>query len=184
MKRTSTLNKFMAASALALAATTVALPAQAQSAQESATRLANLQKNSVVAPLAEMAANPVMAKWLPSVDSIPQAKRPAAAQQMNAEMQKYNAENVRAIQAATDRLAPEVLVPALKQRFSEDELRQIVTFMESPAAKKYFSANPELGNLFAGKVAEATSANVKANMASFDKTATEIVHKAGGKLPK
>ena len=47
-----------------------------------------------------------------------------------------------------------VLTPLLLQNFSADELRQLVTFFESPVKKKFEGLLPELHKTYLEKVAE------------------------------
>ena len=58
---------------------------------------------------------------------------------------------------------------------SGDELRQLLTFMESPVVKKYYAANPQMASLLAEKLVEATRSEVDAHIKDFDTRAAHIL---------
>ena len=173
--------------ALALAALAVSAPAQAQDAmrKELATRIVNLQKahdmDALIGQLANSATQTVVSTWLPKLDQVPQARQKAAADLLDAELKKFNEDNVRTIKNRNERVSLEVLVPAYAERFTADELRQLVAFMESPVIKKYYAANPQLANMLAQKLVDATRADVEARIKAFDTRAAQIIGTASKK---
>ncbi|WP_213359394.1 DUF2059 domain-containing protein [Brachymonas denitrificans] len=173
--------------ALALAALAVSAPVQAQDAtrKELATRIVNLQKahdmDALIAQLASSATQTVVSTWLPKLDQVPQARQKAAADLLDAELKKFNDDNVRTIKARNERVSLDVLVPAYAERFTADELRQLVAFMESPVIKKYYAANPQLANMLAQKLVDATRADVEARIKAFDTRAAQIIGNASKK---
>ena len=62
-----------------------------------------------------------------------------------------------------------------------DELKQLVAFLESPVIKKYYAANPQMANLLAQKLVEATRSDVQARIKAFDTRAAQIVGAPGRK---
>lgn len=171
----------LAPAALACSLLCMAPAAAAQDAakKELATRIVNLQKaqdmDALVAQLAGSANKVVVNTWLPKLDKLPAAKQKAAADQLDIELKKFNEENVRTIKAKNEKISLEVLVPAYAEKFSADELKQLVAFLESPVIKKYYAANPQLANQLAQKLVEATSADVDAHIRNFDLRAAQIV---------
>ena len=170
-----------AGTVLALSAICAAAPAMAQDAARTdlATRIVNLQKSQdmdpLIAQLANSATQVVVSHWLPQLDKLPAARQKAAADQLDAELRKFNESNVRTIKERNDKVALEVLVPAYAERFNADELRQLLTFMESPVVKKYYAANPQMASLLAEKLVEATRSEVDAHIKDFDTRAAHIL---------
>ena len=103
------------------------------------------------------------------------------ADQLDAELKKFNDENVRLIKAKNERISLEVLVPAYSERFTTEELKQLLVFLESPVIKKYYAANPQMANLLAQKLVEATHSDVQARIKAFDARAAQIVGAPGRK---
>ena len=168
--------------ALALAALAVSAPVQAQDAtrKELATRIVNLQKahdmDALIAQLASSASQTVVSTWLPKLDQLPRSKQRTAADQLDAELKKFNQDNVRLIKSRNERISLDVLVPAYAERFTTDELRQLVAFMESPVIKKYYAANPQMANMLAQKLVEATRKDVETRIKAFDARANQIIN--------
>ncbi|HEV7915005.1 MAG TPA: DUF2059 domain-containing protein, partial [Albitalea sp.] len=50
------------------------------------------------------------------------------------------------------KLAPTTIGPLLEEKFSEDELKQLIAWLESPINKKYQQIGPEMQNNFAQKL--------------------------------
>ena len=119
--------KFGKTAFIALVCTAALAPvAHAQDKKELATRIVNLQKtqdmDALIAQLASTANRAVVETWLPRLDKMPAARQKAAADQLDAELKKFNEENVRLIKARNERISLEVLVPAYSERFTADEL--------------------------------------------------------------
>ena len=159
--------------------------AHAQDKKELASRIVNLQKtqdmDALIAQLASTANRAVVETWLPRLDKMPAARQKTAADQLDAELKKFNDENVRLIKAKNERISLEVLVPAYSERFTTEELKQLVVFLESPVIKKYYAANPQMANLLAQKLVEATRSDVQARIKAFDARAAQIVGASGRK---
>jgi hypothetical protein len=159
--------------------------AHAQDKKELAARIVNLQKtqdmDALIAQLASTANRAVVETWLPRLDKMPAARQKAAADQLDAELKKFNDENVRLIKAKNERISLEVLVPAYSERFTTEELKQLVVFLESPVIKKYYAANPQMANLLAQKLVAATRGDVQARIKAFDSRAAQIVGAPGRK---
>jgi uncharacterized protein len=67
------------------------------------------------------------------------------------------------------------LVSAYAERFSQDELKQLVALLEAPVFKKYQTTAPELGNLFVKAIVDGTRDQVTARSKVFDAAAAKIV---------
>ncbi len=100
----------------------------------------NMAKSLVSAPLGPMGQEVRIA-----IQQVPAEKREAAAKAIEAEVKKFADESVPLVKDRIVKVAPEVIGKSLDEKFSEDELRQLVTWMESPLAKKFDAISPELG---------------------------------------
>lgn len=160
---------------MALSAATV----QAQDKKELATRIVNLQKgqdmNALIVQLAGSANKVVVDTWLPRLETLPAGRQKAVADQLDAELKKFNDDNVRLIRSRNERISQEVLVPAYSERFTTEELKQLLAFLESPVIKKYYAASPQFANLLAQKLVDATRADVETRIKAFDARAARIV---------
>ena len=75
-------------------------------------------------------------------DQIPAERRAAAAKSIEASTKKYLDEATPLLRERATRLAPTTVGAALEGRMTEDELRQLLAWVESPVNKKYQQLMP------------------------------------------
>jgi hypothetical protein len=86
----------------------------------------------------------------------PADKREAIGKSIEADAKKYVEETYPAVRDRAIKLAPTTLGTALEEKFTEDELKQLIAWFESPVNKKFQQASGEMQNNFMQKlVAEA-----------------------------
>jgi hypothetical protein len=83
-------------------------------------------------------------------------KRDAAMTEIVAEARRFMDENTPIARASADKLIPATVAPLLAERFTEEELKQIVTILESPVKKKFEAMVPELQKKLGESVAADT----------------------------
>jgi uncharacterized protein len=168
---------------LALAGTVLSSTALAQTADakmELATKVVALQQgpelDRLVQQLSGGATQELIASWGPKLEaSVPKAKQQKASEDLNVELKKYSEDANKLIGKQVSKVSAETLVPAYAEKFTLEELKQLVAFFESPAIKKYQSTAPELGNIFVQKLIEASRTDVMARAKQFDDAAVKIV---------
>lgn len=113
-----------------------------------AKRLLALQQpgfDALTRNIVEGPARQLMASAEPVVRTqVPAEKREAVAKQLQDEAKKYVDETTPAVRKRSQELAQSQVLPAIEDKYTEDELRQIVTFFESPAYKKMQQAQPQI----------------------------------------
>ena len=163
----------------ACAASTGAL-AQSDSKRALATKLAQIQAKADSAALAgqltDSAVGPVLSGWSQRLDeTVPPARQKDVRDKLDVELKKFADNTHKAIDAQVSKAAESALVPLFMDKLSEDEMKTIIAYMESPAAVKFQSLSADAGNAWAQKVIDATRPTVEANVKSFDATASKIV---------
>ena len=174
--------------ALAFAGLALSLTAQAQTADsklEWATKAVALQQgpelDRLIGQLAESSSQELVENWGNKLRSqVPKAQFETAAESLNVELKKYNDDVSKIIKNKVNKASTDSLIPAYMERFSLDELKQLVAFFESPAVKKYQAVAPALGNIFINQLIMETRVDVTARAKQFDEAATKIV----GTAPK
>lgn len=87
---------------------------------------------------------------------IPAEKREAVAKTIEADAKRYVEEALPLVRERATKLAPTTLGASLEEKFTEDELKQLIAWFESPVNKKFQAASGEMQNNFMQKlVAEA-----------------------------
>ena len=149
---------------------------------EWATKAVALQQgpelDRLVNQLADSASQEILQAWGPKLQAnVSKEKMEAARKNLNTELVCYFDDVSKIIKAKTSKVSADALIPAYMQRFTLDELMQLVAFFESPAVKKYQQAAPELGNTFVKQLIDATRADVTSRSNQFDEAAIKIVGK-------
>ena len=85
-------------------------------------------------------------------------KRDAAMSEIVGEARKFMDEATPLAKASADKLIPATIAPLLAERFTEDELTQMVAILESPVKKKFEAMVPELQK----KLGESVAADTRA----------------------
>ena len=98
---------------------------------------------------------------------VPPDKREAMGKAIEAEVKKYVEESYPLVRERAIRLDPSTIGVALEERFSEDELRQLVSWMESPINKK-FQQMGSVRNAFVQKVLSESVAAVDPKVGALD----------------
>jgi uncharacterized protein len=87
-----------------------------------------------------------------ALQQLPPEKREATAKAMDAELKKFIDENVPYLKDKISKAVPGTASALLDERFSEDELKQVVAWAESPVSQKFGLASVELQKAIAQKV--------------------------------
>ena len=128
--------------AACLAAALVVTPAFAQSKKELVNKLLLLQQPAVEAMARSIAEGPALQLTgiaRQAFGNVPQDKRESVAKAIDAELKKYTDEAVPLLRERAIKLMPSVMGTELETNFSENELKQLIDWMESPITKRYNS---------------------------------------------
>lgn len=91
---------------------------------------------------------------------VPPEKREAVAKVVQADLKKYAEEVVPLMRQKAVKLAPGTVGVLLAERFTEDELKQLIALIESPINRKYQQMGGELQKSLADKLVEDMRATV------------------------
>jgi hypothetical protein len=84
-------------------------------------------------------------------------------------IQKYVDEATPLVKANAERLKAPVLTPLLLQNFSAEELRQLISLLESPVKKKFESLSPQFEKAFGEKVVQSSGEVVNPKLQAMTK---------------
>lgn len=167
--------------AAATASTAAGTTTNSNAKLDLAAKLVALQRGPdmerMVFQLTSSAVQPVIGKWAPELESMPKARIEKAREQLNAELKSLGDATRKLIDAQMAKSADSALLPAYLERFTEDEMKQLLAMFESPIYKKYQTLAPELGNLWVKDVVDNTRSAVEESVKAFDVVAAKIVGK-------
>lgn len=125
-------------------------------------RLATAMTEEPAILLAERASQVIAAQ-------VPKEKQEALAKEVQVELQKYLKDTVPQVRKSAQQLAPTTIGPLLESKFSEDELRQVATILESPAYAKYQGLSSELQQALQVKLVSDTRSTVEPRVQALEK---------------
>ncbi len=184
MKLTKTV--WMSAVASVLVATTMTT-AHAETKKELVQKLIAIQQPSLEATargLAEAPARQLVAAAQPIlVQAVPPEKRDATAKLVDVEIKKYLDAAGPIVRASTNKLSQSTITKAIEDKFTEDELKQLIVILESPVLKKYQTALPDLSKSLVEQVVADARPQVDPKLQATQDAIRKILDNAtGGKL--
>ena len=87
-----------------------------------------------------------------ALQQLPADKREAAAKVIDSDIKKYIDEATPVVRERALKLVPSTFTAGLEEKFSEDEIKQLTSWFESPLFKKYAQFNAELQGNFMQKL--------------------------------
>jgi len=145
-----------------------------------AQKISQIQQKADSGTMAEQltgsAVQPLIASWSERLDeSVPPARQKEVRDKLDVELKKFIETSRKAIEGQVAKAADAALVPMLMEKLSEDEMKTIIAYLESPAAAKFQALGPDATTAWAKKVVEATRAPVESAAKTFDAAASKIV---------
>lgn len=141
--------------AFALALLIAAGGATAQTKKELAAKLLQLQQQgieNVGRAIAGRTSQQILQISGQTLQRLPADKREAAGRDVQASVTKFYDEVEPLLRKRAGELALASLGAAYEEKFSEDELKQIIAWVESPTSRKFAQFDAEQGNALAEKV--------------------------------
>ena len=83
---------------------------------------------------------------------VPPEKREAIGKSIEADIRKYVEDATPLVKERALKIGPATLSPILEEKFSEDELKQLAAWFESPVNKKYQQVAPEMQQALVQKI--------------------------------
>jgi uncharacterized protein len=180
-------------STLALAATAAMLSAPgaawsqaAGGKKELVSKLMSLQAPGVEQLATQIAQQPAIALMQQAgavLQRVPQDKREALAKDIDADVKKYVDEAVPIVRSRATELAPVTVGTLLEERFTEDELRQIVATLENPSWRKFQGAAGELQRALVERLVADTKGQVDPKLQALQKSIGDRLRAAAPAQP-
>lgn len=153
--------------------------AQAQQApsspakKELVARIIKLQQpaiDSMAQGLVQQPLGPLLERADAALQRVPQEKREAVMKGIQADTRKYVEETVPIVRERAVGVAPTTIGPILEEKFSEDELKQVVAMLESPVLAKFQQAGGEIQRALAQKVVGDTRPQVEQRFRALEES--------------
>ena len=158
---------------LAVVLLAVACAAHAQTKKELVTRILTLQQPGIEAlarGLAEQPAAILMQQAGAALRGVPADKREATGVAIQGDLKKYVDEAVPMVRERALKLAPSTVGALLEEKFTDDELKQIIAILESPAFAKYNRLQSDLQNALTAKLVAETRGEIEPKVKALEQT--------------
>lgn len=126
----------------------------------------NIARSLVEQPAIELMGNAASA--LPS--RVARDKQEAVAKEIQADVQKYLAEAVPLAQARAVRIAPASVGALLEEKFSEEELKQLVAIVESPIYTRFQRMGDDMQKALADKLVAETRGTIEPKVRALEQS--------------
>ena len=132
---------------------------------ELVTKLLKLQKN-VIEGLAEGLVEQPANQLLQQADSalqsrVPKDKQAEVVKGVRADIKKYLDDTSPIIKAKAMTLAPSTIGKMLEEKFSKDELKQLITILESPVNRRLHELGPEMQRALSEKLVSESRVDIE-----------------------
>jgi hypothetical protein len=132
------------------------VPVTSAAKKELLQRVMVLQQSSLDALARDLPQRPVRQMLAAVEQALPQRvapeQRQAVAGQIDSLVRKYLEEATPIVRTRANKLGQTVVLPMLDEKFSEEELRQLVAALDNPAFKKYQQTLPDISNALVQKL--------------------------------
>lgn len=167
------LKKTLLAAAL-VAACTGAYAQSTPAKKELVARILKIQQPGIEAMARDLARQPASDLMAGAVDylqtQVPADKREAMAKGLQADADKYMNETYPMVRDRAVKLAPSTVGTLLEEKFSEDELKQVVAMMESPVYVKFQSMGGEMQRVLVAKLVPEMKPQVEPKLRALDES--------------
>lgn len=101
---------------------------------------------------------------------VPADKREAVAKEIQADLKKYMDEAVPVVRDRAVRLAPTTIGTLLEERFTEDELKQLIAIIESPVNRKFQQLGGEMQKSLSDKLVLETKGSIEPKIRALEQS--------------
>ncbi|MDP2004367.1 MAG: hypothetical protein Q8K45_01715 [Rubrivivax sp.] len=149
-----------------------AAPASAAK-KELVARVLQLQQPGIEAmarQLAEQPARQLLQGASQQLQRLPTERREAVARDIEADVRKYVDEAAPIVRDRAVKLAPSTIGALLEERFTEDELKQIIATLESPVNRKFQGMAGDMQRAIGEKLVAETRGEIESKVRALDQT--------------
>jgi hypothetical protein len=128
--------------------------------------------------MANQAAGQLLQIATPSIARLPQDKRQAVATELQGEVRKFQNEVAPVLRASAMKWAPSILGASLEEKFTEDELKTLVAWLESPVSRKYHQLSGEAQQALTQKIVAETRPQIEPKLKALEQAMTAKLNAA------
>lgn len=182
-----TSNRLLAPLAISLGLALASSTAWADTKKELVAKLLQVQQPAIEGlgnQLVGNTANQVLQAVGRQMGRVPAEKRDALGKELQADVKKFYDDAAPQLRAAAVKLAPTTLGPVYEEKLSEEELKTVIAWLESPTSKKFQAIANEVQQSLGQKLVNETKAQIEPKLKALEKTLTSKLEAAAGPADK
>ena len=177
------MTRSIAVAALALASTLCAAQGNSSPAKkELVQKILQHQKaafENLGSTIAGQLSNQVMQMTAQAIARAPADKREALANDTKAEVKKFYDDASAVMREQATRVAPGFVGAALEEKFTEDELKTLLAWLESPVSRKFQQTAQEVQQVLSQKVVNDTKPAIEPKLKALEQVLSKKLADAG-----
>ena len=158
----------VAAPAAAPAAAPLATSPAKKELVKKALQLQQAGIESIGVAMGNQAAGQLLQIVTPAITRLPEEKRQGVATELQAEVRKFQGEVTPILRASATKWAPSTLGTALEEKLTENELKTLIAWLESPVSRKYQQISGEAQQALTQKIVNETRAQVEPKLKALE----------------
>ena len=174
MRHSLTIGLLLATAATANFAQGAAAPAPASPAKKAlVAKVLKLQQPGIEGMARQLAEQPAMLMLQQAgmaLQRLPAERREAVAKELQADARKYSEEATPLVRDRAVSLAPTTIGAVLEEKMTEDEVKQVIAMLESPANRKYTALLGDMQRALGEKLVAETRATVDPKVRALEQT--------------
>ena len=123
---------------------------------------------SIGVAMANQAAGQLLQIVTPAITRLPEDKRMGVATELQAEVRKFQGEVVPILRASATKWAPSTLGTALEEKLTENELKTLIAWLESPVSRKYQQLSGEAQQALTQKIVAETRPQIEPKLKALE----------------
>jgi uncharacterized protein len=123
---------------------------------------------SIGVGMANQAAGQLLQLVTPAIGRLPEDKRKSVATDLQADVRKFQGEVTPILRASATKWAPSTLGTALEEKLTEDELKTLIAWLESPVSRKYQQLSGEAQQALTQKIVNETRPQVEPKLKALE----------------
>jgi hypothetical protein len=151
----------------------VAATAQAQTKKELVAKVVQLHQQGIESIGRAIAGQTSQEMLQAAGEAMPRVaadKREAVGKEIQADVKRFYDEIEPLLKKRAVELAPSTVGPAYEEKFSEEELKTLIAWLESPVSRKYGEIDRSQGNALAEKVVADTRSTIEPKIKALEAT--------------
>jgi uncharacterized protein len=105
-----------------------------------------------------------------ALQRVPADKQEAVGKELQADVKKFHDDIEPLLRKKAMEIAPTTLSAAYEEKYTEDELKTVIAWLESPVSKKFAQGENELANALVQKLVADTRGTIEPKMKTLETT--------------